>query len=532
MAKEIYEPTPPGILQHIAEFVSPAHCAMLDPWAGDGQDLEYLSRRWHCSRYGVETDAKLYQQLEKLTKALHEDFFGCYVRNFQLIYVKLPTDISNPVAWINEIHQASAERAIIIWRLPKRVVLMPSAIKALVTHFDNIEAFKDPPHAYEHLKMFTIRCTAKEKITFSIQEAQSFAETIEHAPTLGTIYIKPWDTPRYPKGTRHFKIRGLEWEDVFPDIAQIWSRITVPMSNKVFNWSTISTKYLSSLSENIANPKIPDPSIVDGPPGIQVWCDAYAVADGGIYMLSMSGRKNAIRAVEAWLKNSKTVKLGYYRHKLIGGGSNWQKNYRVLTTRLTNSGAYLSIWIHNNATCRPDAKATSNLFIPEDNVIAANMISRMTGFPVAPEWMEYVKGYYVRKSSIQNLKGKFIQIPRHRLEELLIPLAKRGELETPEFRPPEVIRPIMPPSVGIWGQFVTQEFINEIPMGNRIIMHAEPIEIPDVDQEITPDGKKETIEVIRKDCARITVFHFAGQEAGEVEIYETAKYNEEKDDDD
>jgi hypothetical protein len=518
-------PTPTSLLPLIADLIDNPNCAMLDPCAGDGATMKYLASRWRCSKYGVEIDDSRYEELLHTTnKAINERFQDIVADGFGVIYCYPPPQTRAHVSWIKNVAKASAKgKGVVIWRLTKKVLLRPTAIEAFTEYFKDWELFKDPPETWDDANHFTIRARRKEHEEEGTTQGEcfDFAQAIVEAPVLGADIPEAWDVP-YIYGGNTFRRRGLEWEDVYPELMETFRNIRVPETGEQITLKAVDD-WFKELEETGRYPEIPDPDTVSG--WGSCWSIGWFYTDGGFYLVTLVGRKTAVHSVEAAIKDAKGIRFGQYGGKKIkplGLITGVKEDFTVIKKVLPNTGAHAHIWIHKQCTSRADR---GSVFIMNgSDEEKAKMISNVAGFPVAPEWAEYLESRIKSSSGWRNkVLGTYAYIDRRKISEYLAAEAKQGKLVEPWIRDPEIIRPIMPPSVGIWAQFAMQEFVNGTPLPGGMMMHAEPIKIKDRDSEVRFDGKIETTTLIRKDAVRITVFHYTGDRAGEIEVFETER---------
>lgn len=511
MTKREWQPTPHAILPLIAGLIKPAHTPLLDPCAGDGFTLDYLARKWSCARYGVEVDPNLYPSLKEYGKAINERFEDVYARGFALIYAYPPPDTKRPAGWIRNVAQSLSPRGIVIWRLTKEMLKRPKVIEIFTKFFEDWEFFRDPPGVWDNGHHYTVRCRLKdpEHQMSSMAQCVEFSRCLEEAAVLGEVLVEEWEPP-YGRDLK-FRQRGLEWEDVYPDLVECLKEIAVPGTGEKLEFT---------LEED--PDEIPDPSLVNSAHG-QCWMPAYAAKNKRIYAMVLVGRKTSIYAIESQFKKGLTLEVKWSRYKAIGGATGAKEDYIVIADTLPNTGAFVHVWIHIQCTKR--ANKGGLVFVSEeDDAQAAKIVSNALGIPVAPEWMDIVSSSAGHQyGMISNMTGRFLALHKEKIMTALGEEARNKELPTPTPIRPEQIRPIMPPSVGIWAQLAMQEFINEIPLPGGLIMHAEQIVIKDIDSEEAIDGVIEKTTIERKDAVRITVFHFEGDDAGEWEIFETER---------
>jgi hypothetical protein len=527
MGVKEYHPTPYQILPFVADLLDKAHRSMLDPCAGDGKTLDYLARKWTCSRYGVETDKERFAELSDTAKALNERFEDVYARNFSVIYAYPPPNTGKPVGWLRNVYRATSDEGIVIWRLTKKTLQKPKVIEAFTELYFDWEMFRDPPGIWDKGNHYTIRCRAKEEedVGTSQVECFEFSQAVEEAGVLGEVMAEPWDAP-YAYGGSKFRQRGLEWEDVYEELMETLNDMRVPKTGEKIHFKEVEAWYKAI--EEGKNPTHKNPMTASSSAG-QCWSLGFSFGDRGIYVLSLIGRKTSIYAIESEIRRGRTIKVNYQAGKSLGGITGAKQDYHILKAQLPNTGAFVHVWIHRNCTKDPIGK---RLFVPnQEDELAAKMVSNACGAPVAPEWMDIIASNtgYVNYRNIMGVDGRFLNVSREKVMRALGKEAKDGELPTPSPIKPEQIRPIMPPSVGIWAQLAMQEFINEIPLPGGIIMHAQPIMIKDVETEEAIDGRVERTTVERKDAVRVTVFHYEGDRAGEWEVFETEKIDDDAD---
>jgi hypothetical protein len=196
------------------------------------------------------------------------------------------------------------------------------------------------------------------------------------------------------------------------------------------------------------------------------------------------------------------------------------------------TGAFHCLWIFNNATERADSEETSTVLVPPEGEHSARIVAHASGCPVPIEWAKYLVGKCgVFAREIHNIDAKFCKVDQHVVMGHLTRWAQSGNMPEPTGLSPEIIRPVMPPSAGIWAQLALQGFANDIPLPGGIIMHAEQLTIQDVDISEGADKTTETVKIIRKDAVRFVVFHYKSNgkfKAGDWEIFETEREEEDE----
>jgi hypothetical protein len=538
----IFTPTPPELLRHIAELCDKLYGSMLDPCAGDGATIEYLSKRWRCSAYGVEQDEKLYHELQNRAKALHDDFGNIKARGFRIVYCFPPPDTSRSIRWTKSVWEALNESAIAVFRFTETVVQYPSWLLAMTRYFEDIQVWRDPIEMFAKTRAYTFRARARisAEALPDTTRAGELAKQIEEANPI-TVYIRPWDTTgkRQHQGFV-FRPRQLEPEDLLEDaLNSSWPHVSIPYAKEKVQLRNGLTEWEQKQSEDPnAKPTITGMSQITA--GVtSVFTDAYAIKSNYIFFLSMLGRKTHINAVEALLKRGQTIKIGYTRAKLDGGATYWKENYRTVLMKLPNTGTFHAIWIHVNGTGKPGgAHAYSHVddmvLLPKTSeIVMAQIMSNKSGIPIAPEWVHHIigKAEVGWDYRIHNLNVRFVRAGRGKLMNILTQAVEDNMLVEPKMVEPDILRPIMPPSAGIWAQLAMQEFINEVPLPGGIIMHAEPIVLEDSEVGEAIDGRVEFVEITRKDCVRVTVFQYKtdssrGAIGGTFEVFQTETVGE------
>ncbi len=551
MTDKAFETTPPEVLNYISKFVYKARGSMIDPCAGDGGALRFLAEEWNVSRYAIEQDDELYNKMQKRdptrpVKAFNEHASGVYARGFMIAYVFPPpqTSSAQAVKWLEWTTESLTPEGIGIFRLHKRALHNPDFMVAVLTYFKDIQVFQDPEGLSVSAGLFIMAARTHEpgdRATPDLEALQKFAEKVEHAIPIGQGRIRTVKSPYYSVSFQ-FRIRGLEWEDVVEEIYEhSWPRLEVPFSRVSANFSS-NLRHWRKAIEDGENPlhdldKIPcEYASVNH--DASVWCDALAAVDRGIYVLSLIGRRVHIEIVERGLKASAFISVGARKGKLIGGGSNWQENYHHIMLKLP-SGGFHSVWFYRNATAKPHT-TRDPLFAPLNDTVAAQMMANITGLPIPPEWADLIisKKFRVDKQTVYRVDGTFFHIFREATMKDLTVLARNDELPEPKKRQPEILRPIMPPSTGIWAQLAMQEFVNDIPLKDGIIMHSSPIELIDTEVGEALDQRIEVTEIIRKDAITVAVFHYKDSglfRAGDWEVYQTEtadQFDSEEDEDD
>ena len=522
MGTKVYQTTPPEVLPLIADLLDRQHTPLLDPCAGDGETINYLANKWSCSRYAVEPVPELYNRCKEHAKALNERFEDVYARHFCVIYAYPPFDMKNPVSWLRGVAEAATDDGIVIWRLTKKQLLKPKVIEVFTELYYKYELFKDPPHVWDRGNHYTIRCRKREEPKPVDSEWIEFAQAVERAPVLGSIIVEPWS--RDCHGRMTFRQRGLEWEDVYPELVETLRDYKVPKTGEKFDWGVVSNWDRAIQCKEDPMDSMKDPIHVNASYG-QCWSAGHVAYEKKVYIIALVGRKTAIAAVESEFKRGNGFRISYKNFKPIGGITGARNDYRVTKMTLPETGAHVHIWVHKK--CTSDS-AQGMLWIPENKEEAARLISNACGIPITPEWMDDIPtssahSWYATKFL---MNGYFKTVNRELIMKQLGKLAKGGNLTKPEPIEPEKIRPIMPPSVGIYAQLAMQEFINNIPLPGGIIMFAKPIEIDDIDTEEALDGVIEKTTILRKDAIRVVVFHYEGDDAGLWEVFETERIDD------
>lgn len=531
--KQVYEPTPLPALKHIARFVNDGYGSMLDPCAGNGDALSYLSGEWALSRYGIEPNSLLYHEMVRQNDpagSLNEYASAVFARSFMVIYTFPPTDLTaeRAIQWLEWIRDAAGPQGICIWRLPKRIVLNPDWIKAFDMWFEDTEFYLDPPGLQNVTPdLFNIRSKRSEKSQwiYSAASIQQMVKRIEEAVGIDVAKYSPW---RYYSTSAKFafRLRGVEWEDVVTEVYDwSWPRLWIPFAKEYVCFSDNAATWARAKKEGF-DPltQLRSPYVGYVNRDAEVWVDCFAAQDRNLYMVSMIGRKKNIQIIEHGLKASAFMQIGNSKTKLEGGGTNWQERYVSVMHKLP-SGAFHCVWFHKNATGKPLTDRIP-ILMPHNSVVQAQMLSGVTGLPIVAEWVDEImvgQRRIDRRSSI-GLSGGFIYAFEGEIMNKLTKLAAAGNLPEPKRRQPEILRPIMPPSTGIWAQLAMQEFVNDIPLPGNIIMHSRPIELIDTEVGESLDKKVEVTEIIRKDAVRIVVFHYGhsnGFSPGDWEIYQT-----------
>ncbi len=539
------EKTPPEVLEVLADFLKPIHGALLDPCAGDGETLGYLAEAWSASRYGVEPDDIYYHQMVKsgVKSAMSGYFRDIYAKDFVASYVFPPPDApaGNFVRWCGWMFEAIRDNGVIVWRVPERIVKNPAFIEAFVARFYEAQFFKDIPDLDGSSKdLYVIRCRRRKEVGEHMDEVQDLVVDIERAVVLGSKTIYAWDTPY--SGNLVFRIRGLEWEDIYEELYEYsWPLLTIP-GGREDAWFSYRLK---AWREAIEAGEDPHETSAAEPPekaywqvGSEVWCDAFATYQRGIYVLSMVGRKRDIQILEKGLKSSQLIHLGRYsKGKLQGGGTVWKENYTAKIVKLPKSGAFHAVWLHNNATPRATDEELPGLLPLGSRTVAAQIVANTTGLPVLPEWVNDIMDQtgYVDKKHRDGIHGEFKHMFGGEIQRYMTQMAANGTLDEPMVRNPEVLRPIMPPSTGIWAQLAMQEFVNDIPLPGGIVMHAKPVEIEDTEVGEALDKRIEVTTILRKDAVRVSVFHYLNNGthmAGDWEIFQTETADDVEDEDD
>lgn len=94
-----YFPTPTEVLPYIANLFEPPKIRgkLLDPFAGNGEALQFLSNAWNMEPYAVEIDEERGKECQKLfgvTNAAIDDYYNMTISNFAfpLVFLNPPYD--------------------------------------------------------------------------------------------------------------------------------------------------------------------------------------------------------------------------------------------------------------------------------------------------------------------------------------------------------------------------------------------------------------------------------------------------------
>ena len=415
MAKEReWTPTPHSILPHIANMMKKLHTSLLDPCAGDGFTLDYLSKKWSCSRYGIEVDPNLFPEVKKIGKAISERFEDTYARGFTMAYVYPPPSVKNPTEWVRMVVKAMMPGGIVIWRLTKKTLQRPKVIDAMTELFKDWELYKDPPSTWEYGNHYIIRARIKDLNKRFTDQGQcfDFSQALEEAPTLGDAIIKEWDTPS-GRGIK-FRQRGLEWEDVYPDLMDALNEMEMPGTGEKLYFDSVKEWFEDTED---GNPHlIPDPKPATSSFG-QCWSHGYTARDKKLYALVLVGRKTSLYAVESQLKRGRSIEIGYASFKLLGGATGAKEDFTVIVKTLPHTGAIVHIWVHVQCTRRARSDSGFSVFVPEDNdEMAAKMLSNALGIPIAPEWMDIASAAAgIQYRSHQNILGRHLGLHKEKI---------------------------------------------------------------------------------------------------------------------
>lgn len=431
-------------------------------------------------------------------------------------------------------------------RLPMRRMQNPDLLSTLAFKYDQVSFYKDPEGLSDvSPDLVTVAARLmdkKDRDLPTVERLQEIARQLEICPVLSKSALRSIQGAQRSSLHFAFRIKGLEWEDVYKEVYEVsWPRLGVPFAREFGTISANLIQYQDDREKkkdtDHTNYSVEQAHVTRDS---LVWCDLMATHKKGILALSMVGRRVHIENTERGLKASGMINVGRsLRGKLIGGGSQWQDNYHRIMMKLPG-GAFHCVWFHRNATAEPIDDSIP-LLLPTQEAVAAKMIANLTGLPVVKEWVAEVKrplSTAWRDVSKFRVQGDIYHVNPESVMGVMSRAARDGLLPEPGDAQPEVLRPIMTPSSGIWAQLAMQEFVNDVPMkDNGIIMHSTPIELLDTEVSESLDDKIEVTNILRRDAVRISVFHYKmsnGFSPGDWEVYqsETADMLEEEEDDD
>ena len=547
---------PADMVRRVGLLVDGAYARAFDPCVGDAKTFYQLAKVWKASAYGVEPEqmfSGLARQALGFSNFLAAQFEDCVLKGFPLAYVNPPIERRREINWIKRVWESMIPGGVAIWILPEKTTKQPEWLMKFSQFFGDTEAFKFPDKYKGPVPQLIIRTRPREQEDLGSDEVRlkMLLEAVEGANPLPD-YPTSWELPKSIRDRARelfvFKVRALEWDDVFKDLMEtsyphLEEIMELPQFDHFEEYKT--TKEALADPEKTAAYRAKyghDPKYVTNRPKtisegtFVVWVDSLLTAEKEVMFMSMCGRLSHIRLVEMMLKGGKQIKAEYTSIVLDGKMRHWKKVYQNFVFRLPISGAYQSIWVHTNLTGKMARSMQATALCQSKPKLSAKLISAASGLPIMPEWVDDLNTgncfQYLQNYHSFNIDACAKRPEPDAIKRRLTQLAKVGNLDEPTPGASEIIRPLMPPSAGGYAQLALQQFINNYPLstaeGDKFVLYAKPMIKEDVEVSDVMNDKVEITTVTRKDAVHVELFHYAGPRAGEWEVFETGAGEDEE----